>query len=193
MNTDLDEKLVALYLAGDETALQSLVRKHTTGVYNFVAQLVGYGQNAEDVSQEAFIKAWKSLKKFDLDKKFKPWLYRIARNSAIDFLRQRKATVPLVNTYDDEEVNEADYVVDPEPLPLEQAISSETKEAIQKLVNSLPSIYSTVLKLYYLEEFSLPEIAEILNESIDTVKSKHRRALIKLRELVSEDRNLAKN
>ncbi len=193
MHVYSDEKLVALYLSGDEIALQDLVRRHTTGVYNFVAQLVGYGQNAEDVSQEAFIKAWKNLKKFNLDKKFKPWLYRIARNSAIDFLRQRKATVPLVSTYDDEEINEADYVIDPAPLPPEQAMSSETKEVIQKLVNSLPSIYSTVLKLYYLEEFSLPEIAEILDESIDTVKSKHRRALIKLRKLVSEDGSLAKN
>ncbi len=194
MQNDLsDEQLVSLYLGGDEVSLQSLVRRHTTGVYNFVSQLVGYGQNAEDVVQEAFIKAWKNLKKFNLDKKFKPWLYRIARNSAIDFLRQQKSTIPLVNAYDDEEKDGADYLVDPAPLPLEQAISSETKEIIQKLIHSLPQIYSLVLKLYYLEEFSLPEIAEILDESIDTVKSKHRRALIKLRKLISEDSKLVPN
>ncbi len=190
MQIDSDEKLVALYLAGDEAALQSLVRKHMTGIYNFVAQFVGYGQNAEDIAQEAFIKTWKNLKKFNSTKKFKPWLYRIARNSAIDYLRQRKITVPLVNTYDDEETNEADYLADPAPLQLEQAMSLETKKAIQKIINSLPQIYSTVLKLYYLEELSMTEIAEVLSEPVDTVKSKHRRALIKIRQLIFEDPGL---
>lgn len=187
MNTDSDEKLVELYLQGDELALQILVRKHTRNLYNFVAQFVGYGQNAEDVVQESFIKAWKNLKKFNPLKKFKPWLYHIARNTAIDYLRQRKLAVSLPDSFaDDEEKNEADYFVDPAPLPLEQAITSETKQSIQKLIKTLPQIYSTVLKLYYLEEFSLPEIAEILAEPVDTVKSRHRRALIRLRSLVAD-------
>ncbi|HSR89521.1 MAG TPA: sigma-70 family RNA polymerase sigma factor [Candidatus Udaeobacter sp.] len=189
MNTDSDEKLVALYLQGDESALRILVQKYTSGLYNFTAQFVGYGQNAEDVAQEAFIKAWKSLSKFDLTKKFKPWLYQIARNSAIDFLRQRKLTISLSDTLaDDETKNEADYLVDPAPLPLAQSINLETKEAVQNLIKSLPLIYGTVLKLYYLEEFSLPEIAQVLGEPLDTIKSRHRRALLRLRKLTAESK-----
>jgi RNA polymerase sigma-70 factor, ECF subfamily len=147
MQNNIDENLVVLFLAGDESAIQILVRKHTTGIYNFVSQFVGYGRDAEDVVQETFIKAWKNLKKFNPAKKFKPWLFRIARNSAIDFLRQHKITIPLVNTYNDEEINEADYLADSAPLPLEQAMTLETKQAVQNIIKSLPQIYSTVLKL----------------------------------------------
>lgn len=190
MLNESDENLAVLYLAGDENALQVLIHRHMTGIYNFAAQFVGYGQNAEDVAQEAFIKTWKNLKKFDPHKKFKPWLYRIARNSAIDYLRQRKITVPLISAYNDEEKNNEAYLTDSAPLPLELAMTAETKLAVQKLIKSLPEIYSTVLNLYYLEEFSLSEIAGILSEPVDTVKSKHRRALIKLRNLISQDASL---
>lgn len=187
VHAESDEQLVSLYLSGKESSLDILVQRYLTAIYNFVAQFVGYGTEAEDVSQETFIKVWKSLKKFDKTKKFKPWLYRIAKNAAIDYLRQRKIFLSVENLHDEEGENTDNFFIDPKPLPLDVVASLENKEAILRIVDSLPKIYAVVLKLYYLEGFSLPEIAEILSESIDTVKSKHRRALIRIRKLLEKE------
>jgi RNA polymerase sigma-70 factor (ECF subfamily) len=189
MNTESDEKLAALYLAGQESALEYLLQKYLTPLYNFTAQFVGYGTEAEDVVQETFIKAWKNLKRFDQRQKFKPWLYRIARNTAIDFLRQRKAVLSIED-FDNEDKTGGNYFVDPKPLPLAHVSSLETKKALLAIINTLPHKYATVVTLYYLEDFSLLEIAEILSESVDTVKSKHRRALIRIRNLLAQDQSL---
>ncbi len=189
MSTASDEQLVALYLEGQEYALKSLIEKYLTPIYNFVGQFVGYGVEAEDVTQETFIKLWKNIKKFKSDKKLKPWLYRIAKNTAVDHLRQRKITMPL-DTFADETENQDNFFVDTQPLPMEQIISAEKKKMVQDIINNLPSLYATVLRLYYLEEFSLPEVAEILSEPISTIKSKHRRALQKIRLLLDKNPGL---
>ena len=185
MNNLSDEQLVAGYLEGDEDALVFLVRKHTSSIYNFVAQIVGKGQNAEDITQEVFIKMWQAFKRFDNSKKFKTWLFRIAKNTAIDYLRKRKMiTIDLnVNNEEDEEVP-IETLIDPVALPFESLVLQEQAEAVQKAVEKLPEIYHAVLNLYYQEQLSLPEIAEIFDESIDTVKSRHRRALLKLKKLL---------
>lgn len=179
-----DEKLVEQYLKGDEGALAFLVHKYTSPIYNFVAQIVGRGQNAEDITQEAFIKAWKSLKKFDVSKKFKTWLFRIAKNTAIDYLRKRKIVVVDLNISEDDDEAGIETLADPSVLPFESLILQEQAKVVQKAVDELPEIYRAVLNLYYQEQLSLPEIAEVFNESVDTVKSRHRRALLKLKKLL---------
>ncbi len=182
-----DEKLVALYLGGDEPAFEILVKRYTAPIYNFVGQFVGYGTTAEDIVQETFIKVWKNLKKFDQAKKFKPWLYRIARNTAFDYLRKHKIVFSL-EVLDEKEESQDYFFPDPKPGPFEQIVLSQSRQVIFDFISQLPAIYAVVLKLYYLEEFSLPEIADILAESIDTVKSRHRRALIKLERLLLESK-----
>src|ERR1700674_1494616 len=84
-----DEELVAYYLRGDEkAAFSDLVERHLKGVYSFALRFVGSKEEAEDIAQETFFKAWKNLKKYQQQtSKFKTWLLHIARNSAIDFLR----------------------------------------------------------------------------------------------------------
>jgi RNA polymerase sigma-70 factor (ECF subfamily) len=182
-----DEKLVTLSLAGDQTAFEILVKRYATPIYNFVGQFIGYGTTAEDIAQESFIKVWRSLKKFDQSKRFKPWLYRIARNTAFDYLRKQKKEYSLEML--DEKEESYDYLFpDSKPNPFEHIVLAQSREAIFDFVSQLPAIYATVLKLYYLEEFSLPEIASILAESIDTIKSRHRRALLKLETLLSESK-----
>lgn len=178
-----DEKLVTLYLQGDQSAFEILVKRYTNHIYNFVGQFVGYGAVAEDITQESFIKVWKNLIKFDQTKKFKPWLYRIARNAAFDYLRKQKMEFSL-EVLDEKEEFQDYFFSDPTPNPFEQIVLAQSRQAIFDVVSQLPAIYAVVLKLYYLEEFSLPEIAGILAESIDTVKSRHRRALLKLETLL---------
>ena len=149
-----DEKLVTLYLQGDQTAFEILVKRYTTPIYNFVGQFVGYGATAEDIVQETFIKVWKSLKKFDQTKKYKPWLYRIARNTAFDYLRKHKKEFSL-EVLDEKEDSQDYFFPDFKPNPFEQIVLTQSRQAIFDFVSQLSAIYAVVLKLYYLEEFSL--------------------------------------
>jgi len=185
MENRLDEKLVADYLAGDEKALSALIERHTKGVYNFTARFLGYGAEAEDVAQETFIKVWKSSRKFDKTKKFKPWLYQIARHTAIDYLRTRKQMVDLNKFNEDEDGDSMDELPDLAPSLLDQLSAREQMEKIREAIAILPEIYRTVLDLHLREEMSLIEVAEVLGEKEDTVKSRYRRGLVRLRKLLT--------
>jgi len=181
-----DNKLVANYLQGDERALQTLIRKYTAQVYNFVAQIIGRGQEAEDIAQETFIKVWKNLKKFDQSKKFKTWILQIAKNTAIDFLRKKKLPMIDLQFQDGEEGEDGLLQLpDNEPLAFDSLVLAEQAQVVQKTIKSLPEIYRLVLTMYYVEELTLIEIAEVLGEPIETIKSRHRRGLGKLRGLLS--------
>lgn len=81
-----DNQLIAEYLQGREQALEILINKYLGQIYGFVYRLVGKPEEAEDITQEVFVKVWRSLKKFDKEKSFKPWLFKIAKNTAMDFL-----------------------------------------------------------------------------------------------------------
>jgi len=85
-----DEQLIVLYLGGDEQSLDFIVRRYLKPIYNFIYRYAGNRQDAEDIAQDVFLRAWKSLKKFDRSKKFKTWIFSIARNAAIDWLRKKK-------------------------------------------------------------------------------------------------------
>jgi len=171
MNEDKDKKI------------EQLIKEYTTPVYNFIAQILGYGSEAEDVTQETFIKVWKNWHKFDQTKNFKPWLFQIAKNTALDRWRRREPIRSFVvdseNGFDEKET-----IADLAPTPFEQTILAEQTEILKQAIAKLPEIYRAVINLYYLNGFSLPEISEIWQESVDTVKSRHRRALIKLRQIL---------
>lgn len=181
-----DEQLVAEYLSGKETALAVLIQRHTKSVLYFVARFCGFGSEAEDVTQEVFIKVWKNLKKFDKTKKFKTWLYRIARNTAIDHLRTKKQLVDL-NKFSEDEEDGWGELPDFTPSAFDSLVVREQVDKVQAAIAELPEIYRTVLDLYFREELSLAEIAEVLDEPVDTIKSRHRRGVVKLKEQVSID------
>ena len=89
-----DKKLIQQYLKGDSKSLDFLIAKYLKMIYSFVYKNVGSQSDAEDITQEVFVKVWKNLKKFDQKKSFKPWIFQIAKNTSIDFLRKRK-TIPF--------------------------------------------------------------------------------------------------
>jgi RNA polymerase sigma-70 factor (ECF subfamily) len=90
-DSPIDKKLIQQYLKGDEKSLEVLIAKYLKLIYSFVYKNVGDQASAEDITQESFIKVWKNIKKFDQKKNFKPWLFQIAKNTSIDFLRKKKS------------------------------------------------------------------------------------------------------
>src|SRR3989338_6167993 len=86
-----DQQLIADYIAGDEKSLKLLVRRYLKPIYSFTYRYVGGGQDAEDGTQEVFIKIWRHIKRFDQNKSFKTWIFAIAKNTAIDFLKKKRA------------------------------------------------------------------------------------------------------
>lgn len=185
MDLKSDEQLIREYLDGEESLFAEILHRHLDAIYGFVCRYINNRQEAEDVVQEIFVKVWRKLNKFDGDKKFKPWLFKIAKNTIFDYLRKIK-NKPTVY-FDNDEENKIYDLPDLAPLPNERLEALENLEEIDKYLSLLPEIYSTVLILYYKEQLSLVEISQILNESVDTVKSRHRRALVRLRQFFASN------
>jgi len=177
VKTCADEQLVANYLKGDEESLEILIKRYLKPIFSFTYRYVGNSQEAEDITQDVFIKIWRNLKKFDRNRSFKIWIFAIAKNTSIDWLKKKKA-IPFSNFENEKGENSlinklADFILPPkEPL-------------LGIAIERLPSKYRTTLSLRYNDQFTFREIAETLGESINTVKSKHRRGISLLRKILA--------
>ena len=186
-----DEELIAAYLAGDTKAFAELTKRHLGGVYSFTVRFIGNAEEAEDITQETFLKAWKSLKKYgSRASKFKTWLFRIARNSAIDFLRKKKH-IPFSQFETESGTNVlTETVADTEELPDTLLMKLEDAKELNVTLEQLPPKAREILLLYYTNELTFEEIGTILGEPTNTVKSRHRRALQALRKILETRKNL---
>ena len=179
-------------LDGDANAFEDIVREYERNVYNIALRMSGDREDALDISQESFLKAYHSLHSFRGDSRFSVWLYRIVSNTCLDFLRERKrrAEVPLVRGDDADEPEQAeipDESLSPETL-FERNL---TREALRRGLMSLPEDQRTILLLREIEGFSYEEIADILSLESGTVKSRIFRARKKLCEFLIEDGNIS--
>lgn len=177
MKTCADEQLVVNYLKGDEESLEILVKRYLKPIFSFTYQYVGNSQEAEDITQDVFIKIWRNLKKFDRNRSFKTWIFAIAKNTSIDWLKKKKA-IPFSNFENEKGENLlinklADFILPPKEPLLETAIEK------------LPPKYRKTLSLRYNDQFTFREIAQTLGESINTVKSKHKRGISLLRKILA--------
>jgi len=184
MDHPTDEQLVAGYLNGDREALNLLIKRYLTPIFNFALKYSKDKDAAEDITQEVFVKVWKKIKKFDNKYKFKNWLYVIAKNTCLDYLKKNKAVAfsALDNGGDGllfEQLIQENSASPQTELELKQAAG-----VINSAVEKLPEKYRETIKMHYLAGYNFREIAETLKESIETVKSRNRRALIYLRKLI---------
>ncbi|KIL53578.1 RNA polymerase sigma factor SigW [Jeotgalibacillus alimentarius] len=167
---------------GDQDAFGEIVELFKDRVYHVCFRMLGNRHEAEDIAQEAFIRAYTNIHTFDIDRKFSTWLFRIATNLCIDRIRKKKP-----DYYLDAEVSGTDgltmysQVETDEPLPEEEVESMELQESIQKEISRLPDKYRSVIVLKYIEELSLKEISEILELPIGTVKTRIHRGREALR------------
>lgn len=182
-----DEELIENYKQGDDASFQTLMRRSLKPVLNFVYQYVRNTEEAEDVTQDAFFKAWKNIKKFkgDKNKKWKPWLFTIARNTALDYIKKRK-NVPFsgMDLNEKDSTSFSETLEDVEPLADELFEQVQNAEVLTKIMNTLRPEYHSVLLLHYHQELTFEEIATVMGMSMNTVKSWHRRALEKVREIL---------
>ena len=192
MTEDQILSIVRDVLDGDANAFEAIVREFERNVYNIALRMSGDREDALDISQESFLKAYHSLHSFRGDSKFSVWLYRIVSNTCLDFLRERKrrAEVPLVREDDEGETEDAqirDESLSPETL-LERKL---TREAVQRGLESLPEDQRKILLLREIQGFSYEEIGRILSLESGTVKSRIFRARKKLCEFLAEDGNIS--
>lgn len=172
---------------GSGKTLEKLIGEYTSPLFGFVFQLVHDRQTAEDIVQETWIKVWKHRHSFDQKKSFKTWIFTIAKNTAFDFLKKKKS-IPFSSFENEDGVNTLD--VSDENIPLPDVIFSEkeSRENILSALEGIPLLYRTLLLLAYRDDFSLREIASILDEPYNTIKSRHQRAIKLLRKaIISED------
>ena len=184
-----DNTLIEASRAGDGAAFEVLLSRYLRPVYAFVLSLTHDVPMAEDVTQETSIKVWRHLDRFDMSKSFKTWIFTIAKNTAYDALKKKRA-LPFSSFAENEEGEDNDWserVVDESLLPDEILIRADVTQKLEEKLATLSTGFAQILRLHYQEDFSLQEIAEILNEPYNTIKSRHGRAIQRLRRAFSED------
>ena len=186
MSTTPDEELVAAALDGDELAFGRLVRRYQRRLTAFLGQLVGDIELARELCQEAFIRAWSALDRFDPRYRFSTWLFRIAHNLGIDQLRRRRLqTVSLYRRdADGDEVEMA--VVDFEKDPLGHFENLELAQSIREAIEGLRPEYRELVLLRHFGGLSYQEIADFKEMPLGTVKNKLFRAHSVLRKALQE-------
>jgi len=181
-----DEDLVVASLDGSQAAFGILVRRYQRRLTAFLGQLVGDMELARELSQEAFIRAWGALDRFDPQFRFSTWLFRIAHNLGIDQLRRRRLqTVSLVRQdADGEDVELA--VIDASKDPLGHFENRELAEAMRLAISELRPEYRELVLLRHFAGLSYQDIAELKGMPLGTVKNKLFRAHSVLRSKLQE-------
>ena len=175
-------------IKGDESAFARLMDRYKKPVYHMILKMVRNVDDAEDLTIEAFTKAFKSLKRFKKDYTFSTWLFRIATNNAIDFIRKKKLETYSLNTsFTDDSGDAVNIDVEDRNLtPDEESIKTQKIELVQMFVTKLPAKYQRLVRLRYFDEFSYEEIAQELNAPLGTVKAQLHRARELMYDLVKD-------
>ncbi len=174
----LESQAIAAVKGGDRASYDYLVRKYTRRVISIAWGIVRNAADAEDLAQEAFVKAFQSIERFRGGEPFGPWIYRIVTNLALDVIKHR-------TKFRDEEITEAEPAGRRDSAEL-GAVSSEIASRIDRAIESLPEMQRVVARLFLVEEFEHPEIARMIGLSEGTVRSHLSLARAKLREQLAD-------
>ena len=192
MTREQEAAIVRKVLGGDANAFETLVLEYEKNVYNIALRMTGNSEDAADMTQEAFVKAYNSLQSFRGDSKFSVWLYRIVSNVCLDFLRSknRRPTVSLSVEDDDGEDAQLD-VADESQSPELLLDRKLTRDSVRRGLDSLPPDYRQILLLREIQGLSYDEIAQALSLEVGTVKSRIFRARKRLCTFLIDDGNIS--
>ena len=184
--TDLNEKdLIRKAKQGDMLAFEELILKHEKIVYNLALRMMNHSEDAKDISQEVFLKAYRSLSNFDERSAFSTWIYRITHNTCIDEMRKRKGkqNYSLEEELENEEGSMQRQIADEGETPEESLLREEQKSEILQALDSLSEEHKAAIVLRDVKGLSYEEIAAQLNLSTKAVDNALQRVRRKLREV----------
>lgn len=176
---DYMKTLIQKAARGDEVAFEQLVKEHQNLVYNAALRLCGNREDAMDISQETFIKAWRALGKFRFECSFSTWIYRIAVNTAKDYMKKENSMPHGVEISEIGDVSTDDS-------PDEATIKNDRVNALKSAMDKLSLEHKEIIALRDIEGYSYEEIASMLSLEGGTVKSRINRARSALRKLLCE-------
>ena len=183
LNPQLSDKaqydflLVESALAGQEKAFAKLLSRYKDSIYFMLLKMVNNRSDAEDLTIEAFGKAFKNLQQYSPNYAFSTWLFKIATNNCIDFLRKRRGVyVSIENNLENGDPDSPVKLSSGDPNPEEKMIRIQKAILMRKIVHRLKPRYRILVELRYFREFSYEEIAKELNLPIGTVKAQLFRA-----------------
>ena len=181
---DLIDKAV---IQKDQSAFATLMKRYKKAVYFMILKMIRDADDAEDLTMEAFAKAFRNLERFKKDYTFSTWLFRIATNNTIDFIRKKKLKTMSLNTsMSDDGGNSVNIdVEDDDNNPQDEFIRSQRIEMVRIFVDKLPAKYRKLVQLRYFDELSYEEIAQELDKPLGTVKAQLHRSRELLYEIAS--------
>ncbi|MDQ3324072.1 MAG: sigma-70 family RNA polymerase sigma factor [Acidobacteriota bacterium] len=185
IRTLTDGELIEKAIGGREDGFEELVRRYQRPITAYVYRMLNNYDASLDVTQEVFIKVYNSLNRYSSDYKFSTWLYRIAHNAAIDYMRKNSVSQQSI------EAENADgsyqlQIESPNPSPEQERERSEWRREIESVVKCLPTVYRELILLRHAQDLSYDEIAEITNLPLGTVKNRLFRAREMMREIFSD-------
>lgn len=171
-----DQQLITETLEGNLSSFEVLVRFYQKNLYFYILKKVKDDRVAEDVVQEAFVRAFEKLSSFDRERPFKPWLYQIAINITKDYWRKERKIVPLTDDIED----------DRSETVIEKMSRREEHKNVREAVKVLPKKYGKVLSGFYFENLSYQELAKRFAMPINTIRTRIKRAKILLEKTIND-------
>jgi RNA polymerase sigma-70 factor (ECF subfamily) len=180
-----DAALVKYYVAGDEGALEVLIKRHQSKIYGFILSKIADRDLADDIFQDTFIKLIHTLKsdRYNEEGKFLPWVVRIAHNLVMDYFRKEKR---IGMKRDSEELPFFSFLKDEGDTVESFMVKEQIEEDIRFLIKELPEDQQQVIMMRMYQDLSFKEIAEITDVSINTALGRMRYALLNLRKLIDQ-------
>jgi len=191
LTREQEAMIVQRIIGGETEAFELLVLEYQKNVYNVALRITGNAEDAADMAQEAFIKAFNSISSFKGDSRFSVWLYRIVSNVSVDFLRSKARRPSSSLSIENEEGETVELEIADESLSPEKLLEIKlSSQAVRRGLDSLPEDYRQILLLREIQGLSYDEIAQILDIEIGTVKSRIFRARKKLCAYLIKDGNI---
>jgi len=183
LDLENEREIIRLWKRGDKRAYEKLVRRYMSAAYLVAYGYVNNAEDARDLSQEAFVKVYQARARFDEERPFYPWLYRVLRNHCLNFLRRGRAEVSI----DDE--NNHREIASPHPTALEDLEGNERRRIVRAAIARLSDDHREIIVLKNFNDRSYKEISELLGIPMGTVMSRLFYARQALRALVEEIEN----